>query len=91
MKSTYTLIVVLTVYIGSMLNKSLQQDYFIMSIFYLSIDDIKTIKHAKQVLNILNNNIFFLHFINLAIDVPNVENNTACVSSVQKKKSKLMD
>jgi len=57
-----------------------------MSIFYLSIDDIKTIKHAKQVLNILNNNIiFFLHFINLAIDVPNVENNTACVSSVQKK------
>jgi len=74
-----------------MLNKSLQQDYFIMSIFYLSIDDIKTIKHAKQVLNILNNNIFFLHFINLAIDVPNVENNTACVSSVQKKKSKLMD
>lgn len=86
MKSTYTLIVVLTVYIGSMLTKSLQQDYFIMSIFYLSIDDIKTIKHAKQVLNILNNNIiFFLHFINLAIDVPNVENNTACVSSVQKK------
>jgi len=62
MKSTYTLIVVLTVYIGSMLTKSLQQDYFIMSIFYLSIDDIKTIKHAKQVLNILNNNIIFFTF-----------------------------